>query len=238
MNNNTKQIIVYSAIGVASAIGLFSLFYFLNKRLNSARIKNKNPKKILFVGDSQVAVVNSSGGKITYTYPNILREKLSNKGVTIDVLALGGKTTDWMKKNLPAKLKSKKYDRVIVHGGGNDTSNASIPLSTTIKNIQEMVDLAKNNGADVFINLGYKIQGKFGDINIMPVGRPANLLTKKEQWIPYVQKRKELQRLLPNQIKGVNFINPYDLQSKTTDGIHPTAAGHKIVAEKVYETII
>jgi lysophospholipase L1-like esterase len=238
VNNNTKQIIVYSAIGVASAIGLFSLFYFLNKRLNSARIKNKNPKKILFVGDSQVAVVNSSGGKITYTYPNILREKLSNKGVTIDVLALGGKTTDWMKKNLPAKLKSKKYDRVIVHGGGNDTSNASIPLSTTIKNIQEMVDLAKNNGADVFINLGYKIQGKFGDINIMPVGRPANLLTKKEQWIPYVQKRKELQRLLPNQIKGVNFINPYDLQSKTTDGIHPTAAGHKIVAEKVYETII
>ena len=238
MNNNTKQIIVYSAIGVASAIGLFSLFYFLNKRLNSTRIKNKNPKKILIVGDSQVAVVNSSGGKITYTYPNILREKLSNKGVSIDVLALGGKTTDWMKKNLPAKLKSKKYDRVIIHGGGNDTSNASIPLSTTIKNIQEMVDLAKNNGADVFINLGYKIQGKFGDINIMPVGRPANLLTKKEQWIPYVQKRKELQRLLPNQIKGVNFINPYDLQSKTTDGIHPTAAGHKIVAEKVYETIV
>ncbi len=237
MNKNTKQIIVYSAIGVASAIGLFSLFYFLHKRLNSARIKNKNPKKILFVGDSQVAVVNSSGGKITYTYPNILREKLSNKGVSIDVLALGGKTTDWMKKNLPAKLKSKKYDRVIIHGGGNDTSNASIPLSTTIKNIQEMVDLAKNNGADVFINLGYKIQGKFGDINIMPVGRPANLLTKKEQWIPYVQKRKELQRLLPNQIKGVNFINPYDLQSKTTDGIHPTVAGHKIVAEKVYETI-
>ena len=238
MNKNTKQIIVYSAIGVASAIGLFSLFYFLNKRLNSTRIKNKNPKKILIVGDSQVAVVNSSGGKITYTYPNILREKLSNKGVSIDVLALGGKTTDWMKKNLPAKLKSKKYDRVIIHGGGNDTSNASIPLSTTIKNIQEMVDLAKNNGADVFINLGYKIQGKFGDINIMPVGRPANLLTKKEQWIPYVQKRKELQRLLPNQIKGVNFINPYDLQSKTTDGIHPTAAGHKIVAEKVYETIV
>lgn len=238
MNSNTKQIIVYSAIGVASAIGLFSLFYFFNKRLNSTRIKNKNPKKILIVGDSQVAVVNASGGKITYTYPNILREKLSNKGVSIDVLALGGKTTDWMKKSLPAKLKSKKYDRVIIHGGGNDTSSASIPLSTTIKNIQEMADLAKNNGADVFVNLGYKIQGKFGDINIMPVGRPANLLTKKEQWIPYVQKRKELQRLLPNQIKGVNFIDPYDLQSKTTDGIHPTAAGHKIVAEKIYETIV
>ena len=238
MNSNTKQIIVYSAIGVASAIGLFTLFYFINKRLNSVRVKNKNPKKILIVGDSQVAVVNSSGGKITYTYPNILREKLKDKGVTIDVLALGGKTTDWMKKNLPAKLKAKKYDRVIIHGGGNDTSNASIPLTTTINNIQQMADLASSTGADVFVNLGYKVQGKFGDIDILPVGRPANLLTKKEQWIPYIEKRKKLQQLLPKNINGAIFISPYDLQSKTTDGIHPTAAGHKLVAEKVYETIV
>ena len=33
----------------------------------------------------------------------------------------------------------------------------------------------------------------------MPVGRPANLLDKKEQWIPYVEKRKELTRLMGHQ---------------------------------------
>ncbi len=101
-----------------------------------------------------------------------------------------------------------------------------------------MVDMSLENGADVFINLGYKVEGKFGDINIMPVGRPANLLDKKEQWIPYVEKRKELQRLIPQKIKNATFIPLYDLESKTTDGIHPTASGHKIVAEKIYDSIV
>jgi lysophospholipase L1-like esterase len=66
----------------------------------------------------------------------------------------------------------------------------------------------------------------------LPVGRPANLLTKKEQWIPYVQKRKDLQKLLPKEIEGANFIPIYDLKSNTSDGIHPTAKGHQIVAQE------
>ena len=140
-----------------------------------------------------------------------------------------------MKKNLPAKLKNEKYDRVIIYGGGNDTSNASIPLSTTINNIQQMVDMSKDNGADVFVNLGYKVQGDFGNYKIMPL---TPYLDKKEDWIPYVEKRKELQKLIPDKIKNAEFIPTYDLQSKTLDGIHPTAAGHKIVAEKIYESIV
>lgn len=200
------------------------------------KLKNKNPKKILIIGDSQSAIQNAEGKKITYTWPNLLREKL--KGVTIDVLAIGGKVTKWMLENLPNQLLGNKYDRVIIYGGGNDTSNASISLETTLKNFQKMVDLSTENGADVFINLGYKVQGSFGDINILPVGKPGNLLTTKEQWIPYVEKRKELQRLLPQKITGVNFIPLYDLESKTSDGIHPTAAGHKIVAEKIYDSIL
>jgi hypothetical protein len=34
----------------------------------------------------------------------------------------------------------------------------------------------------------------------MPVGRPANLLKKKEDWIPYVQKRKDLQKLINDNV--------------------------------------
>jgi lysophospholipase L1-like esterase len=63
-------------------------------------------------------------------------------------------------------------------------------------------------------------------------------ITSKEKWIPYVQKRKDLQKLIPQRIKNATFIPAYDLQSKTSDGIHPTASGHKIVAEKVYDTIV
>lgn len=234
MKDTTKKIIVIGLALVALSLTTAIIIRIRKSRIGGGgTIKNKNPKKILIVGDSQSAIENASGGKITYTYPNILRDKL--KDVTIDVLALGGKTTDWMKKNLPAKLKNEKYDRVIIYGGGNDTSNASIPLSTTIKNIQQMVDMSKDNGADVFVNLGYKVQGDFGNYKIMPL---TPYLDKKEDWIPYVEKRKELQKLIPDKIKNAEFIPTYDLQSKTLDGIHPTAAGHKIVAEKIYESIV
>lgn len=234
MKDTTKKIIVIGLALVALSLTTAIIIRIRKSRIGGGgTIKNKKPKKILIVGDSQSAIENASGGKITYTYPNILRDKL--KDVTIDVLALGGKTTDWMKKNLPAKLKNEKYDRVIIYGGGNDTSNASIPLSTTINNIQQMVDMSKDNGADVFVNLGYKVQGDFGNYKIMPL---TPYLDKKEDWIPYVEKRKELQKLIPDKIKNAEFIPTYDLQSKTLDGIHPTAAGHKIVAEKIYESIV
>jgi lysophospholipase L1-like esterase len=243
MNPKLKKIIIISVVGLL-IVGVTTAFVIrrrknkLNGGGDNVPVKNNNPKKILIVGDSQSAIKNAQGKNITYTYPNLLREKLKDKGVTIDVLALGGKTTAWMLENLPAQLKGNKYDRVIIYGGGNDTSNASIPLDKTISNIQKMVDLSSENGADVFVNLGYKVEGDFGNINIMPVGRPANLLKKKEDWIPYVQKRKDLQKLIPTRITNATFIPVYDLESKTTDGIHPTSAGHKIVAEKIYESII
>jgi hypothetical protein len=243
MNPKLKKIIIISVVGLL-IVGVTTAFVIrrrknkLNGGGDNVPVKNNNPKKILIVGDSQSAIKNAQGKNITYTYPNLLREKLKDKGVTIDVLALGGKTTAWMLENLPTQLKGNKYDRVIIYGGGNDTSNASIPLDKTISNIQKMVDLSSENGADVFVNLGYKIEGNFGNINIMPVGRPANLLKKKEDWIPYVQKRKDLQKLIPTRITNATFIPVYDLESKTSDGIHPTSAGHKIVAEKIYESII
>jgi lysophospholipase L1-like esterase len=244
--DKTKKIILISVLGII-LVTLTSVVIVrqvrkrrgrLNGGEDSVLVKNSNPKTILIVGDSQSAIKNAKGGNITYSYPNILKEKFKDSGVTIDVLALGGKTTKWMLENLPSQLAKKKYDRVIIYGGGNDTSNASIPLDTTISNIQKMVDLSRENGADAFVNLGYKVEGKFGDINILPVGRPANLLKKKEDWIPYVQKRKDLQKLIPEKITNATFIPVYDLESKTTDGIHPTSAGHKIVAEKIYESIV
>ena len=235
MQNKTKKIIL---IGLASAVLLVLTSAIIIRSIRKNRglkIKNKNPKKILIVGDSQSVIETSSGNAISYTYPNILRNKLKDKNVTIDVLAQVGKTTDWMKKNLPSKLKDKKYDRVIIYGGGNDTSNANIKLETTLNNIQQMVDMSNENGADVFVNLGYKVQGDFGNYKIMPI---TPYITERENWIPYVQKRKDLQKLIPQKIKNATFIPAYDLQSKTSDGIHPTASGHKIVAEKVYDTIV
>jgi lysophospholipase L1-like esterase len=236
MQNKTQKIILISlASAVVLVLTTAIIIRSVRKKKLGAKVRNKNPKKILIVGDSQSAIETASGGKITFTYPNLLRERLKDKGVTIDVLAIGGKTTDWMKKNLPSKLKNKKYDRVIIYGGGNDTSNASIPLDTTLSNIQQMVNMARENGADAFVNLGYKVQGDFGNYKIMPI---TPYIKEREKWIPYVEKRKDLQKLIPQKIKNATFIPSYDLESKTSDGIHPTASGHKIVAEKVYDSIV
>jgi len=194
-------------------------------------------KSILIIGDSQSATVTSSGQKITWTWPNILEDKLQACGTTIDVVALGGRTSKWMYQNGKKKLESGYWDRVIIYGGGNDANNMSIPLDTTINNFQKLIDIANSRGCDVWVNLGWKIEGKFMDMNILPVGRPANLLKKRSDWIPYIQKRKDLQRLLKERLTGCKFIEPYDLKSMTTDGIHPTAQGHKLVADYILVTI-
>ena len=203
----------------------------------STSTESEPVKSILIIGDSQSAVVNSSGQKITWTWPNILGQKLKPCGTVIGVEALGGKTSKWMLQNGRKRLDIGKWERVIIYGGGNDASNMSIPLDTTISNFQKLIDIANSKGCDVWVNLGWKIEGKFMDINILPVGRPANLLKKRSDWLPYIQKRKDLQRLLKEKLTGCKFIEPYDLKSMTSDGIHPTAAGHKLVADYILQTI-
>ena len=64
--------------------------------------------------------------------------------------------------------------------------------------------------------------------------KPTKYQEKSEDWIPLIKRRFLLQELLPKAIKNVKkFIPVYDLQKNSSDGIHPSAAGHKIVFEKI-----
>ena len=228
MTTRTKVLL---SVGIVIAITLTVVLIYAAKKLG---LKNKNPKRILIVGDSQAAIQTEGGSPISYTYPNKLRQLNPDK--TIDVVAIGGKRTEWMVGALNEKLANNKYDRIYIHGGGNDTSSAT-PLTQTIANIQSMVNAGNANGADVFVVLGYKIEGengKFGNPNILPL---TQFVTTAQQWIPLIEKRKELQRQLPSAIKNANFVPVYDLQQQTSDGIHPTGSGHQIVAENIQKTL-
>lgn len=225
MTPKNKLIIILSVVAVAITIGVI----VLSKKV---RLRNKKIKKILFVGDSQSSVNNQDGSYINWTYPNYIMSFMNKKGGEADVLAQIGKTTNWMKDNLPSKLSEKKYDRVYIYGGGNDISN-NLSLNNIVKNIQDMVYLAYDKGADVFVNLGYNTD-TFSDYNKMPL-KPN--MKSKEEWIPYIQKRKELQKMLRKNIKKANFIDIYDLKGLTNDGIHPTPEGHKIVAKNILKTL-
>lgn len=229
----SKKIIIIAVVVILISIGII-LFVVLRKGATTERVKNKMPKKILFVGDSQSAIKTADGKDISYTYPRLLKNTLEPKGYEIDVLAIGGKTTKWMKDNLPTQLAKKKYDRIYILGGGNDTSNMSISQNTTLNNFQDMVNMGKSSGADVFVMLGYRIDN-FSDYRKMPL---TIYLKKQEDWIPYIQRRKELQVALPNKLVNVTgFVPAYDLNGMTNDGIHPTAAGHKIIANVMLKHI-
>lgn len=233
MFSKTQWLII---IGLSTLV-LGSIVYLsFNKSKNpKSKLKNKNPKRILIAGDSQSVIKNDDGKNITFTYPNILIKNFPN--IKFDVLASVGKNSAWLLNNLPDQLKKENYDRIYIYIGGNDTSNSSIKLETTLSNIQKMVDLGNKNGADVFVNLGYRVEGtagKFGNYKIMPL---TKYLKKQEDWIPYVEKRKELQRLIPKTIIGANFVPIYDLNKNTSDGIHPNSIGHKIVADKFIDSI-
>ena len=216
------------------------------------QLGNLSGKKMLIIGDSQSAIKGDSGA-ITYTYPNLLKPKLKELGIELDVLAKGGMTTAWMLENLPTQL-SKKYDIVMIYGGGNDASNSSYEISLTpsaskkgkttdtLSNFQRMADMCIAQGAEVFINLGYKFedpnytgQGKFGNYKLM---KPTKYQEKSEDWIPFIKRKVELQKLLPQGVKNIKkFIPVYDLKGNTSDGIHPSAAGHKIVFDTIYDEI-
>jgi lysophospholipase L1-like esterase len=41
-----------------------------------------------------------------------------------------------------------------------------------------------------------------------------------------------------NQIQNASFVPVYDLGTRTSDGIHPNAEGHKIVAQNILKSIL
>lgn len=66
----------------------------LSSQIPTDNISETPPlKSILIIGDSQSAVLTSSGQRINWTWPNILENKLKPCGTKVDVMALGGKTS-------------------------------------------------------------------------------------------------------------------------------------------------
>ena len=214
---------------LATATGVFIHSRKKNKGVNKKRLKNPNPKSVLLIGDSVSAILNyANNTPITYTYAAIVKSQLESEGIKVDVLAKGAEPTKWMLDNLPNKLKEKKYDRIYIYGGINDAWNMSIKPEVPFENIQKMVDLGNENGADVFVVLGYKID------NIMDYKKmkPNNKYTfKSEDYIPYIAEYKQFQSQLESKIKNANFMPIFDLQGQSNDGIHPSGQGHKDLAQ-------
>lgn len=211
-----------TALILAGAGLLAGIVYYCTrkKKLSFSGFRQSKPKpNILFIGDSITADPK-------WSYPALLRKMRPD--VNIDVLAKSGQTTSWMLSNLPARL-TKKYDKVFVYGGINDALSYQTKTSKVLSNMQEMINLSRANGADVYVILGYE-PNKFMDIRKMPITR---YIKSRQEYVPFVPRYKEIQNLYQKNLRNATIIPKINLSTLTSDGIHPSGSGQQKIADTI-----
>lgn len=206
-------------IGGLGILGLGVLTAFLLESFTL--VKNKNPKKILFLGDS-ITIDNNS-------YANKIKKSFSDKDITIK--ASIGKKTSWMLQSLKDLLKNNSYDRIYVYGGINDIFSG-VSGNEALSNIQQIVNLGNEKGADVFVIEGVKPNG-FMDINKMPL---TQYISSKEDYLPIIEKYADFQNNI-KAIKNARLVKQFDLNNQTNDGIHPNNEGQNTITKEILKTI-
>jgi len=178
-------------------------------------------KVILIFGDSITAGYGLSPDQ---AYPAILDKKLNGlhknykvigSGVSGETSAGGLSRIDWVLRQ--------PVDIFIVELGANDGLRG-LPLEETQKNLQAIID---------------KVKTKYPAVKIVVAGMmvPPNMgpayTDKFKKIFPDLAKKNNA-ALIPFLLQGVAG----DEKLNQADGIHPTAAGHRILAENVYKTIL
>lgn len=140
-----------------------------------------------------------------------LNYKVVNAGVSGETTSGGNSRIDWLLKQ--------PLDVFVLELGGNDGLRG-IPVSETRKNLQEILDKVKAKypdakrvlaGMQIPPNMGRKYATEFKDVY-------SDLAKENEV------------TLIPFLLEGVGG----ESKLNQADGIHPTAEGHKILAENVW----
>jgi acyl-CoA thioesterase I len=179
------------------------------------------PRPVLLVlGDSLTA---GYGLDPSRAYPAELQKKIDAAGLDIEVVnaGLSGETSAGGARRIDWLLK-RRVDILLLELGANDGLRG-IPLESTRKNLQEIID---------------KTRRKYPDVQIVVAG----MLVPPNLGPDYSRSFRDLFRdlakrndatLIPFLLEGV--AGKPELNQ--ADGIHPTSEGHKIVAENVWDVI-
>jgi acyl-CoA thioesterase I len=188
--------------------------------LHAPLLHSEPPKTILVFGDSL------SGGfmlKSSEAYPALLAKKLRSAGLNFSVTnaSASGGTTDGGLERLPPHLKH-RIDILILELGINDAFRG-LPIDQIQDNLQQIIDKvkARNPNARVVI-AGMQLPGYAADDYVSAFGQMFAVLAGKNR-----------AALVPYLLEGVAG-NP---SLNFSDGIHPNAAGQKILAENVWRVL-
>jgi len=180
-----------------------------------------NNKRIVVFGDSLTAGYGLED--VEDAYPGLLQQKIDSLqlGYTVINSGISGETTAGGKNRIDWVL-NQKPSIFILELGANDGLRGVI-LNETKMNLQYIIDAVKTKYPSTKIVLaGMQIPPNFGQDYTNEFKNIFPALAQKNQvaLIPF---------LLEN-VGGIPSLNQ-------SDGIHPTAKGHKILAKNVWEVL-
>ena len=177
-------------------------------------------KTILVFGDS---LSDGFMLKRSEAYPALLAKKLRAAGLNFLVTnaSASGGTTDGGLERLPPHLRH-KIDVLILELGINDAFRG-VPIDQIRNNLQEIIDKVKARSPNARVVIaGIQFPGYAADDYVSAFGQMfADLASKnRAALVPY----------LLETVAGNPSLN-------LADGIHPNAAGQKILAENVWRVL-
>lgn len=177
-------------------------------------------QKILFFGDSITA---GYGLQESEAYPAFVQQKIDslgwdfetvNAGLSGETSAGGLRRVDWMLRQ--------NFDVFVLELGGNDGLRG-IDLQATKSNLRGIIEKVREKNPDARILLaGMQVPPNLG----------PDYTEEFKQMYPELAKEKNV-TLIPFLLDGVGG----DPELNQSDGIHPTAEGHKLLAENVWQVL-
>lgn len=195
----------------AFCVGLFAPLCLL--------AEDKKPTLIL-LGDSITA---GYGVEQPQAYPALLQQKIREAGLPFEVVnaGLSGDTTAGGLRRLDWLLQ-RPVDLLVIALGGNDGLRG-IPPETTTANLQAIIDKVKTRQPQARIALaGMRLPPNLG----------ADYTARFEKIYPALAQKNGV-LLIPFLLEGVGGNH----ELNQPDQIHPNAAGHKVIAELMWEKL-
>lgn len=178
-------------------------------------------KTILFFGNSLTA---GYGVEPQEAFPALLQQKIDSLNLAYKVIngGVSGETTAGGKERIDFVLKQQPVDVFVLELGANDGLRG-LPLAQTKENLQAIIDQVKEAypGAKLVL-AGMQLPPNMGQ----------SYATGFRAIYPELAEKNNM-TLIPFLLEGVGGEAKLNQQ----DGIHPTAEGHRVVAENVWQEL-
>lgn len=177
-------------------------------------------KSIVFFGNSLTA---GFGLDISEAFPQLIQDRIDSLGLNYSVINAGvsGETTasgnsriDWVLRN--------PIDVFVLELGANDGLRG-IPTDETRKNLGDIITKVRDKNPDVRIVLAGML---------VPPNMGEEYSKDFQSIFPEIAAENNV-KLIPFLLKDVGG----EPELNQDDGIHPTAEGHKIVAQNVWDEL-